>query len=247
MGAGRAVKAQQSKSDKQSRRVTRQPTNRSSKPGTAKSSSSKAMSKAVTKTAKPKARDERKPASPARVSATPSSQATAPVHATTPAPTAVVTSAPTPVIKAQPKAVMASQASINMNAPVANDAKMDAANRDKNEPVNVITWDDPKLDRKIIEGMLTDRNGLLNDLATQGITSAAVMRRAADLGLSEAYLRHVQTVAADLAGDRPGARRVPSSLAARDCLSCNRVFLSSGPGNRICPRCRGADAGLASL
>ncbi|MEZ0313715.1 MAG: hypothetical protein ACAI38_18255 [Myxococcota bacterium] len=117
----------------------------------------------------------------------------------------------------------------------------------KSDVVNAITWDDPQLDRRIIEGMLTDRGTLLTELATKGITGAAVVRRAADLGLSEAYLRHVQTVAADLAGDRPGARRVPSSLAARDCLSCNRVFLSSGPGNRICPRCRGADAGLAQL
>jgi hypothetical protein len=117
----------------------------------------------------------------------------------------------------------------------------------KGGPISAITWDDPKLDRRIIEGMLTDRNALVSELAGSGITAAAIVRRAADLGLSEAYLRHVQTVAADLAGDRPGARRVPSSLAARDCLSCNRVFLSSGPGNRICPRCRGADAGLAQL
>lgn len=112
---------------------------------------------------------------------------------------------------------------------------------------SAINVDDPKLDRKIIEGMLSDREGLMAEMANLGYTSDAVMRRAADLGLSEAYLRHVQTVAADLAGDRPGARRVPSHLRARTCLSCERVFLSSGPGNRICPRCRGADAGLAQL
>lgn len=117
----------------------------------------------------------------------------------------------------------------------------------KYAPVNVITWDDPVLDRRIIEGMLTDRQALMTELSATGITQAAVLRRAADLGLSEAYLRHVQTVAADLAGDRPGARRLPSSLAARNCLSCSRIFLSSGAGNRICPRCRGADAGLAQL
>lgn len=111
----------------------------------------------------------------------------------------------------------------------------------------MITVDDPKLDRKIIEGMLTDRENLMAEMAGLGFTAEAVLRRAADLGLSEAYLRHVQTVAADLAGDRPGARRIPSHLRARTCLSCERVFLSSGPGNRICPRCRGADAGLAQL
>lgn len=131
--------------------------------------------------------------------------------------------------------------------PVAPPPSPEATMPPKGGPIGAITWDDPKLDRRIIEGMLTDRNALVAELAGAGITAAAITRRAADLGLSEAYLRHVQTVAADLAGDRPGARRVPSSLAARDCLSCNRVFLSSGPGNRICPRCRGADAGLAQL
>lgn len=227
MGAGRAVKAQQSKNDgKQSRRVARQSTSRST---SAKSvANNTAPAKAVTKAAKPKATVR-------------AQSDRTPVEAEPVASTAQVST----TSRAQPKAVMATEASITMAGMAANDSK--STTGDKNEPVNVITWDDPKLDRKIIEGMLTDRNGLLDELATQGITSAAVMRRAADLGLSEAYLRHVQTVAADLAGDRPGARRVPSSLAARDCLSCNRVFLSSGPGNRICPRCRGADAGLASL
>ena len=26
---------------------------------------------------------------------------------------------------------------------------------------------------------------------------------------------------------------------ARICLKCNRKFISEGPGNRICPRCKG--------
>jgi hypothetical protein len=107
--------------------------------------------------------------------------------------------------------------------------------------------DDPRLDRRIIEGMLHDRKSLLDDLAKEGIKAAAVMRRAADLGLSEAYIRQVQGVAADLAGERPGGRRTPNALGARTCLCCDRVFLSSGPGNRLCMRCRGGDAGLAQL
>lgn len=192
MGAGRAIKTQQSKKDsKQTRSVARR----------AGAHAAKASTKSVSKVVKPVAKEERK-----RVALPPAANNT-PVEV---APAVVPT-----------------------------DAKSDV--------VNAITWDDPQLDRRIIEGMLTDRGELLTELAEKGITGAAVVRRAADLGLSEAYLRHVQTVAADLAGDRPGARRVPSSLAARDCLSCNRVFLSSGPGNRICPRCRGADAGLAQL
>ncbi len=195
MGAGRAIKTQQSKKDsKQTRSLAR----RAGAHGT------KASTKAVSKVVKPVAKEERK-----RVSLPPAANS-APV---------VETKAGVPAMPVEAKS----------------------------DVVNAITWDDPQLDRRIIEGMLTDRGTLLTELATKGITGAAVVRRAADLGLSEAYLRHVQTVAADLAGDRPGARRVPSSLAARDCLSCNRVFLSSGPGNRICPRCRGADAGLAQL
>lgn len=128
-----------------------------------------------------------------------------------------------------------------------NQAMNSEAGEAKASEPALITVDDPKLDRKIIEGMLNDRENLMAEMANLGYTAEAVLRRAADLGLSEAYLRHVQTVAADLAGDRPGARRIPSHLRARTCLSCERVFLSSGPGNRICPRCRGADAGLAQL
>lgn len=107
--------------------------------------------------------------------------------------------------------------------------------------------EDPALDRRIIEGMLRDRKQLLDDLAKEGMTQGAVLRRAAELGLSEALLRQVKGVAADLAGERPGRRPMPSSLGARTCLSCDRVFLSTGPGNRLCMRCRGGDAGLAQF
>jgi hypothetical protein len=107
--------------------------------------------------------------------------------------------------------------------------------------------EDPELDRRIIEGMLRDRKALLDDLAKEGMGQGVVLRRAAELGLSEALLRQVKGVAADLAGERPGRRPMPSSLGARTCLSCDRVFLSTGPGNRLCMRCRGGDAGLAQL
>ncbi len=107
--------------------------------------------------------------------------------------------------------------------------------------------EDPVLDRRIIEGMLRDRKILLDDLAKEGMTQGQVLRRAAELGLSEALLRQVKGVAADLAGERPGRRAAPSTLGARTCLSCDRVFLSTGPGNRLCMRCRGGDAGLAQF
>jgi hypothetical protein len=105
--------------------------------------------------------------------------------------------------------------------------------------------EDPILDRRIIEGMLRDKTVFLEEMANEGYTSNAVLKRAAELGLSEALIRQVKGVAADLAGERPGRRPAPSSLGARTCLSCDRVFLSSGPGNRLCMRCRGGDAGLA--
>ncbi|MBN1960928.1 MAG: hypothetical protein JW841_08275 [Deltaproteobacteria bacterium] len=107
--------------------------------------------------------------------------------------------------------------------------------------------DDPVLDRRIIEGMLNDRKALLDEMQKEGLAPSAVLRRAAELGLSEALLRQVKGVAADLAGERPVRRPMPSSLGARTCLSCDRVFLSTGPGNRLCMRCRGGDAGLAQF
>ena len=107
--------------------------------------------------------------------------------------------------------------------------------------------EDPSLDRRIIEGMLNDREDFMALMCKEGFAASAVLRRAAELGLSEALVRQVKGVAADLAGERPGRRSAPASLGARTCLSCDRVFLSSGPGNRLCMRCRGGDAGLAQL
>lgn len=107
--------------------------------------------------------------------------------------------------------------------------------------------EDPSFDRRIIEGMLEDKDTFLDAMHKRGYAKDAVLRRAAELGLSEALIRQVKGVAADLAGERPGRRPAPSSLGARTCLSCDRIFLSSGPGNRLCMRCRGGDAGLAQL
>ena len=114
-------------------------------------------------------------------------------------------------------------------------------------PAARIFRDDPRLDRRIIEGMLRDRDTFIAKMGREGYTEGAVLRRAAELGLSEALIRQVKSVAADLAGERPGRRGAPASLGARTCLSCDRIFLSSGPGNRLCMRCRGGDAGLAQL
>jgi hypothetical protein len=107
--------------------------------------------------------------------------------------------------------------------------------------------DDPKLDRRIIEGMLHDRDALMTEMDARGIGANHVLRRAAELGLSEALIRQVRGVAADLAGERSERKLPIASLGARTCLSCDRIFLSAGPGNRLCMRCRTGDAGLAQL
>ena len=129
---------------------------------------------------------------------------------------------------------------------IADDLVLPAASDEEGD--SVLHREDPQQDRRIIEGMLRDREALFAELAGLGVGKNAVLRRAAELGLSEALIRQLRGVAADLAGDRQAGRRpVPSSLGARTCLSCDRVFLSSGPGNRLCMRCRGGDAGLAQL
>ncbi len=117
----------------------------------------------------------------------------------------------------------------------------------KSDALESALRDNPSLDRRIIEGMLHDRETLMADMGDKGVRPDAVLRRAAELGLSEALIRQVKGVAADLAGERPGRRSPPSNLGARTCLCCDRIFLSAGPGNRLCMRCRGGDAGLAQL
>lgn len=111
---------------------------------------------------------------------------------------------------------------------------------------------DPKMDRKIIEGMLADPDALIKKLGDMGIKQAMVLQRAADCGISESILRQMKRVAADLAGDKATVgfwlkSRLSNGVRARQCLACDRVFLSTGPGNRLCSRCRGGDAGLAQL
>ena len=43
---------------------------------------------------------------------------------------------------------------------------------------------------------------------------------------------------------RAAAQREPLEQGARSCLGCGRMFLSSGPWNRFCPRCKKRTANL---
>lgn len=40
----------------------------------------------------------------------------------------------------------------------------------------------------------------------------------------------------------PDAARQLATKRSRRCLHCSKTFDSSGPGNRICTRCKGLDA-----
>lgn len=154
---------------------------------------------------------------------------------------------------------MAKRASVKVTESVREDevdartAYADSAyNEDQEQrsapPDEAVPQAESLIDRRIIEGMLGDRQKLMRDMASRGINEDEVMRRAAELGISEALLRQVRGVEAELAGsDRAGSRNAPGRLAARTCLSCDRVFLSTGPANRLCMRCRGGDAGLAQF
>ena len=69
---------------------------------------------------------------------------------------------------------------------------------------------DPDIDRRIVQGMLSDPDALIKDLAREGITKNLVLRRAADCGISEAVLRQIKRVAADLAGGETNPHAVSS-------------------------------------
>lgn len=81
------------------------------------------------------------------------------------------------------------------------------------------------LDRRIIEGYLHDPRAMFEALGRAGVAAEQIMRRGVTLGVTPALL--------DL--QEPEC----SALAARECLCCERPFLSVGIHNRLCRRCRG--------
>lgn len=44
----------------------------------------------------------------------------------------------------------------------------------------------------------------------------------------------------------PAAHRAEAAKKQRKCLSCNKGFVSAGPGNRICTRCKGTETFTSS-
>lgn len=70
-------------------------------------------------------------------------------------------------------------------------------------------------------------DNLLRDLVDEGIKPSAIAKR---LGRPESSVyRRIQTL-----GLAQGATR----KTQRNCLCCSKSFLSDGPHNRLCSRCR---------
>lgn len=82
----------------------------------------------------------------------------------------------------------------------------------------------PQLDDQILGGLVEDEGALLREMAEHGHAAAAVRRRAALLGLTDQVVLRCR-----IAGTRP---------SMRECLACERRFLSTGAQHRLCKRCR---------
>lgn len=75
-------------------------------------------------------------------------------------------------------------------------------------------------------------DGLLRQLASQGLKPIAIARRMARPE-SSVYRRM----------DTLGLREGQTPKTKRNCMCCNAAFLSDGFHNRLCNRCRQKDAG----
>lgn len=81
-----------------------------------------------------------------------------------------------------------------------------------------------EIDQRIIDGLLKDQEGALRELAAAGFSREVVHRRAGQLGLSDGFIKRYRSMEAE--------------VSVRSCLSCDEEFLSEGPQNRLCNRCR---------
>lgn len=72
---------------------------------------------------------------------------------------------------------------------------------------------------------------------------ASVREIAAKLGRSETRIRQVLAFHQIKKGAPIKAIEPKSEEAMRECLSCHKQFKSSGPGNRICKKCKDSRRG----
>jgi hypothetical protein len=79
------------------------------------------------------------------------------------------------------------------------------------------------VDSLILDYVVEEDSEAFDQLTQAGLTSTDIRNRAAEIGLTNEFVKRLK-----LSGTRP---------AMRACLKCNAAFLSSGPHNRLCPRC----------
>ena len=81
----------------------------------------------------------------------------------------------------------------------------------------------PAIDARIIRGYLGDKEAMFEELAQLGCDRKMALKRGANLGLNRRFLRECQSW---------------DDIAVRQCLRCEKGFLSTGPQNRMCHSCR---------
>ena len=81
------------------------------------------------------------------------------------------------------------------------------------------------VDKRIIEGFIWDKELMMAELKRElGLSKSAIQDRATKLGVTKQFIEQ--------------ARLTEVKLKGRACLRCDRPFLSQGPWNRLCSKCR---------
>lgn len=82
----------------------------------------------------------------------------------------------------------------------------------------------PEMDCEIIRGYVDGREAMFECFEKEhGFSRSAVIRRATALGISQHFIEQLSLS--------------EITYSPRPCLKCDKIFLSRGPGNRLCPKC----------
>ncbi|MBW1871069.1 MAG: hypothetical protein JRJ19_03340 [Deltaproteobacteria bacterium] len=82
----------------------------------------------------------------------------------------------------------------------------------------------PEIDKLIIEGFLGNQRAMFFELRQEGFSRLEVVHRAAKLGLTKQFIQQC---------NENGV-----ILTIRECLGCNKSFVSTGVHNRLCRGCQ---------
>jgi len=82
----------------------------------------------------------------------------------------------------------------------------------------------PEVDCEIIRGYANDQEATIARLKQEhGLSRDAITKRASVLGINRQFIKQLG---------------LPEfTYGPRPCLRCEKVFLSRGSGNRLCPKC----------